>query len=92
MAISDKDLIGCWFGGLTEPEIAKELGLRSTKELRLHWRRLKEAGKLPLTSRLGVDGKFDQDSGPATDERDLLLERLRKVHGGSRNDRFKKEK
>ena len=92
MAISDKDLIDCWFGGLTEPEIVTELGLPSTKELRLHWRRLKEAGKLPLTSRAGVDGTFDQDSGPARDERDLLLERLRKVHGESRNERSKKEK
>jgi len=91
MTISDKDLIDAWFGGLTAPEIVKELGLQSTKELRLHWRRFKELGQLPLTSRVGVGGKFDRGSGPARSERDLLLERLRKVYGQSRNDQLKKD-
>ena len=86
MAISDKDLIDYWFDGLTESEIVEELGLQSIKELRLHWRRLKESGKLPLTARVGVDGRFDRNSWSAMDERDLLLERLIKVHGEPRND------
>jgi hypothetical protein len=79
IAISDEDLIECWFGRSNEPEIVKELGLHSTRELRLHWRRLKELGKLPLTSRVGIDGKFGQ--WPASAKCDLLLERLIKVHG-----------
>ena len=84
MAVSDKDLIECWFGKLTVPEIVKQLSLKSTGELRLHWRRLKELGMLPLGSREGVDGEFDQDGRPAAGERDLLLERLIKVHGETR--------
>jgi hypothetical protein len=31
MAISDEDLIECWFGRSNELEIVKELGLHSTK-------------------------------------------------------------
>jgi hypothetical protein len=56
MAVSDQDLIECWFGRLTVPEIVKKLGLNSTSELRLQWRRLKDLGKLPPASREGVDG------------------------------------
>jgi hypothetical protein len=91
MAISDEDLIECWFDRLNEPDIVKDLGLSSARELRFHWRRLKELGKLPLTSRVGVEGKFGQDSRRATGERDLLLERLLKVHDEPRNDLFKKD-
>jgi hypothetical protein len=36
---------------LAAPEVVRRLGLQSTSELRLHWRRLKELGKLPLSSR-----------------------------------------
>ena len=67
MTISDEDLIECWFCRLAAPEIVTKLGLQSTSELRLLWRRLKELGKLPLSSR--------EEFG-----RDLLLERLIKVH------------
>jgi hypothetical protein len=74
MAISDEDLIECWFDRLNEPDIVKDLGLSSARKLRFHWRRLKELGKLPLTSRVGVEGKFGQDSRRATGERDFLLE------------------
>ena len=81
MAFSDQDLIECWFGRLTVPEIVKKLGLKSTSELRLQWRRLKDLGKLPLGSREGVDGESGQDGRPATGQCDLLLERLIKVHG-----------
>ena len=91
MAISDEHLIECWFDRLNEPDIVKDLGLSSARELRFHWRRLKELGKLPLTSRVGVEGKFGQDSRRATGERDLLLERLLKVHDEPRNDLFKKD-
>jgi hypothetical protein len=91
MAISDEDLIECWFDRLNEPDIVKELGLSSARELRLHWRRLKELGKLPLTLRAGVEGKFGQDSRRATGERDLLLERLLKVHDEPRNPSPKPE-
>jgi len=76
---------------VNEPDIVKDLGLSSARELRFHWRRLKELGKLPLTSRVGVEGKFGQDSRRATGERDLLLERLLKVHDEPRNDLFKKD-
>ena len=51
MTISDEDLIECWFCRLAAPEIVTKLGLQSTSELRLLWRRLKELGKLPLSSR-----------------------------------------
>ena len=51
MTISDEDLIECWFCRLAAPEIVTKLGLQSTSELRLRWRRLKELGKLPLSSR-----------------------------------------
>src|SRR6266581_881245 len=40
MAVSDQDLIECWFGRLTVPEIVKKLDLKSNSELRLQWRRL----------------------------------------------------
>ena len=79
MTISDEDLIECWFNRLAAPEIVTKLGLQSTSELRLLWRRLKELGKLPLSSR--------EEFG-----RDLLLERLIKVHREPRNDLFKKAK
>jgi len=92
MEISDEDLIECRFGTSNEPEIVDELGLQSTRELRLQWRRLKQLGKLPLTSRVGVHGKFDQESWPASGKCDLLLARLIKVHGEQRNDLLKKEK
>ena len=42
MTISDEDLIECWFCRLAAPEIVTKLGLQSTSELRLLWRRLKE--------------------------------------------------
>jgi hypothetical protein len=45
MTISDEDLIECWFCRLAAPEIVTKLGLQSTSELRLLWRRLKELGK-----------------------------------------------
>ena len=92
MAVSDEDLIECWFGKLAASEIVKQLGLKSTTELRLHWRQLKELGKLPLGSREGVDGDAGQDGRPAAGERDLLLEKLIKVHGEMRNGLFKKKK
>ena len=57
MAVSDQDLIECWFGTLTVPEIVKKLDLKSNSELRLQWRRLKDLGKLPPRSREGVDGE-----------------------------------
>ena len=79
MTISDEDLIECWFCRLAAPEIVTKLGLQSTSELRLLWRRLKELGKLPLSSR--------EEFG-----RDLNLERLIKVHREPRNDLFKKAK
>jgi len=81
MAVSDQDLIECWFGRLTVPEIVKKLDLKSNSELRLQWRRLKDLGKLPPRSREGVDGESGQDGRPATGNCDLLLERLIKVHG-----------
>ena len=79
MTISDEDLIECWFSRLAAPEIVTKLGLQSTSELRLRWRWLKDLGKLPLSSR--------EEFG-----RDLLLERLIKVHREPRNDLFKKAK
>jgi hypothetical protein len=48
--------------------------------------------KLPLGSREAVDGESGQDGRPATGKCDLLLERLIKVHGETRNDVFKKER
>ena len=92
MAVSDQDLIECWFGTLTVPEIVKKLDLKSNSELRLQWRRLKDLGKLPPRSREGVDGESGQDGRPATGKCDLLLERLIKVHGETRNDLLKKRK
>jgi hypothetical protein len=92
MAHSDQDLIECWFGRLTVPEIVKKLGLNSTSELRLHWRRLKDLGKLPLGSREGVEAESGQDGRPTTGKCDLLLERLVKVHGETCNDLFNKKR
>ena len=52
MTISDEDLIECWFCRLAAPEIVTKLGLQSTSELRLLWRRLKELGKCRSSERL----------------------------------------
>jgi len=79
MTISDEDLIECWFSRLAAPEIVTKLRLQSTGQLRLHWRRLKELGKLPLSSR--------EEFG-----RDINLERLIKVNREPRNDLFNKAK
>ena len=48
MTISDEDLIECWFCRLAAPEIVTKLGLQSTSELRLLWRRLKELGMIKV--------------------------------------------
>ena len=58
MTISDEDLIECWFCRLAAPEIVTKLGLQSTSELRLLWRRLKKLGKLPLSSREEFGGGY----------------------------------
>jgi hypothetical protein len=89
MAISDEDLIECWFDRLNEPDIVKELGLSSARELRLHWRRLKELGKLPLTSRVGA--RESSARQPACHgERDSSW-RGCSNHDELRNDLFKKD-
>lgn len=92
--LSDENLIAAWHSDKTATVVAMELGL-PVHHLYDNWRRLYLAGRLPASRRRhvlytsrplhsGIEDVFD--GRPSLKHCDLLLERLREVHGKPRCD------
>jgi hypothetical protein len=84
--LTDEDLVNAWISGVPAESMANQLNVTS-RWLHEQWRRLRLDGSLPDERR---SFEFDEwDGRPSvhlTKNRDLLLERLRKVHKIPRYD------
>jgi DNA-binding transcriptional ArsR family regulator len=83
--MTDDELINAWRSSTNAAQLAAQLGM-PPKVLRAHWRRLKEAGVLPMVARPVGEQRHREAwvaDGRPTVGQDTLLERLLRHHRGS---------